>query len=362
MATDDSGLVDRIYEAGLVPSLWPEILADLAARFDGVGAVLLASGPGGDQACNSPGLDAVIREFVDEGWPSRNQRLRRAATRHLDGFMTERDIFTDEELLADPMLTEFLLPRGIGSEFGTVIAVPTGDTFLVSVQKPFRPGPVPAAMFDRANALRPHLARSILFAARIGLDRARAAAEALQAVGLPAAVLAASGRPLAANALFEALMPSVAVERRTRIGLADPRADALLAAALERMADRRAASGTRSIPVRPAQGTTPVIAHLIPVRRSALDIFVGAASVLLLAPVAVKGQVDARVLAGLFDLTPAEIQLCNVIGDGRLTLPETADALGISYNTAKVHLRAVFGKTGTARQAELVGLLSAMLP
>ena len=49
MASDDGLLVDRIYEAGLVPSLWPEILGEMASRFDGVGTVLLASGPGGDQ-------------------------------------------------------------------------------------------------------------------------------------------------------------------------------------------------------------------------------------------------------------------------------------------------------------------------
>jgi DNA-binding CsgD family transcriptional regulator len=362
MASDDSLLVDRIYEAGLVPSLWPGILGEMAARFEGVGTVLLASGPGGDQNCHSAGLDGVMRQFVEEGWPSRNQRLRRAVARRLDGFMTERDIFTDAELMADPMLTAFLLPRGLGSEFGTVIAIPSGDTFVVSVQKPFQTAAIPAAMLRQANALRPHLARSILFSARIGLDRARAAAEALQVVGLPAAVLRANGRPLAANALFEALVPAVAVERRTRIGLADPRADSLLLAALDRVADRRADSGTRSIPVRSAAGAAAAIAHLIPVRRSALDIFVGAASVLLLAPVAARKPVDARVLEALFDLTPAESQLCRVIGDGRLTLPETADTLGISYNTAKAHLRAVFDKTGTARQAELVGLLSAMLP
>ena len=225
-------------------------------------------------------------------------------------------------------------------------ARPTGDTFAVTVQKPFQAGAIPAAMLRHANALRPHLARSILFSARIGLDRARAAADALQVVGLPAAVLGANGRPLAANALFEALMPAVAVERRTRIGLADRRAD----------------SGTRSVPVRSTEGAAAVIAHLIPVRRSALDVFVGAASVLLLAPVAARGPVDARVLEGFFDPTPAGTQLCRVIGDGRLTLPETAHTLGISYNTAKVHLRAIFDKTGTARQAELVGLLSAMLP
>ena len=358
MADDDSVLVDRIYEAGLVPALWPEILAEMTARFEGVGAVLIAAGRGGQQMAYSPGFDAVMAGFVEEGWSTRNQRLERATARRLAGFMTERDLFTDEELLADPMLSGFLLPRGIGGELGTIIAVPTGDTIALTVQRPFHNGPASTSLVAQANALRPHLARAALISARAGLDRARAAAEALRALGLPAVVLTTGGRPLAMNDLFEKLMPSVAIERRGRIGLVEPRADALLSTALGRVGDRSIQSGTRSIPVRTQGGLTPAIAHLIPIRRSAHDIFVGAASILLLAPVSVHRMADALVLEGLFDLTPAEIRLCRVVNDGRLTLPEAAKNLDISHHTTRTQLRSIFEKTGTTRQAELVKLLN----
>ena len=58
----------------------------------------------------------------------------------------------------------------------------------------------------------------------------------------------------------------------------------------------------------------------------------------------------------LFDFTPAETQLALQLADG-LALEEAADELGISKNTARAHLRAVFSKTGVTRQATLVRML-----
>src|SRR5262249_7133994 len=40
-------------------------------------------------------------------------------------------------------------------------------------------------------------------------------------------------------------------------------------------------------------------------------------------------------------------------------VPETAEVLGVAQATVKTHLHRVFGKTGTARQAELVKLVAA---
>ena len=362
MIFDENSLVDRIYEASLVPTLWPNILADLTVRCDGVGAVLMTSGHRGAQMVHSPEFDAVMTAFIEEGWPMRNQRFARATARRLEGFLTEQDLFTPDEIQADPMFTDFLLPRGLGSEIGTIIAMPTGDDLVLTVQRRFRNVPVSAAMVAEANAIRPHIARSVLLSARIGLDRARAAAEVLRAVGLPAAVLASGGRPLAVNDLFEVLMPAITVERRGRIVLTEPRADALLLDALDRVTETGSQGGTQSIPVRPQDGSAPMIAHLIPIRRSAHDIFVGAASVLLLTPINASRAVGTLVLEGLFDLTPAEIRLCSTLFDGRLSLPEVAESMGLSYHTVKTQLRAVFDKTGTTRQAELVGLLAAMAP
>ena len=58
-------------------------------------------------------------------------------------------------------------------------------------------------------------------------------------------------------------------------------------------------------------------------------------------------------LKNKFGLTPAEVRLVLrlVAGD---SLRSAAKALGIQYETVRTHLKSVFQKTGTRRQAELV--------
>ena len=58
-----------------------------------------------------------------------------------------------------------------------------------------------------------------------------------------------------------------------------------------------------------------------------------------------------------FGLTPAERRLAVQLACG-LSLRQSADHLGITYQTARTQLKAVFAKTGTSRQAELVALLA----
>lgn len=57
-----------------------------------------------------------------------------------------------------------------------------------------------------------------------------------------------------------------------------------------------------------------------------------------------------------FQLTGAEAALAMQLAGGA-ALPDAARVLGIAYNTARSQLRAVFAKTGTRRQIELVTLL-----
>jgi DNA-binding CsgD family transcriptional regulator len=58
----------------------------------------------------------------------------------------------------------------------------------------------------------------------------------------------------------------------------------------------------------------------------------------------------------LFDLTPAEAKIAALLAEGQSIITIT-DELSISESTAKTHLRRIFEKTGTSRQAELVSLL-----
>lgn len=62
-----------------------------------------------------------------------------------------------------------------------------------------------------------------------------------------------------------------------------------------------------------------------------------------------------------FGLTTAEARLASAIGNGA-SLDIAADALGISYETARCQLKAIFSKTDTHRQGELVSLISRLIP
>jgi DNA-binding CsgD family transcriptional regulator len=61
-------------------------------------------------------------------------------------------------------------------------------------------------------------------------------------------------------------------------------------------------------------------------------------------------------LASGFGLTPREASLADLLARN-LSLAEAADALGITLGNARIHLKRIFAKTNTRRQAELVSLI-----
>ena len=65
---------------------------------------------------------------------------------------------------------------------------------------------------------------------------------------------------------------------------------------------------------------------------------------------------DAGALAQSYGLTPAEIRISRALTEGS-NLTQIAADLGVSRSTVAFHMRNIFQKTGTGRQAELVALL-----
>lgn len=62
---------------------------------------------------------------------------------------------------------------------------------------------------------------------------------------------------------------------------------------------------------------------------------------------------DPRILQAAYDFTPTEAAVAAKLVDG-LSLEEIATELGVELSTARSHLKRIFTKTGTHRQAELV--------
>jgi DNA-binding CsgD family transcriptional regulator len=359
MPFDDESLIDAIYEAGAVPELWPNVLESFSQRLDGSGGILFASNGPSVKWIASGLMRESFDKFVREGWYKINPRLPRFAALNYNGFLSDLDVFTIEEMDREPVYTEFFRKNHTGWVVGTQVESPGGDAIVFSFERQYEKGPYDKAISARLDPLRPHLARAALFSWRIGLERAQAMAQALETVGLPAAILRGQGRLFAANDLMQRLMPQVVRDTARRVTLVDAAADALLEDALARISERGLATGAAvsSLAIRAAEDREAMIAHVLPVRGSAHDVFATADAILLVTPVRIANAIDSSLLKALFDLTPAESRIAQGIAMGE-TLEAVARRYGISPGTARSQLKSVMTKTGVGRQTELALLLS----
>jgi DNA-binding CsgD family transcriptional regulator len=101
----------------------------------------------------------------------------------------------------------------------------------------------------------------------------------------------------------------------------------------------------------------PLIARVIPVEAEAQGQLDGAALVLLLIDPEDCPQPSFGLLKQVFDLTRTEARVASQLLSGQ-TLHEIAEAAGVSVGTVRSQTKAIFAKTQTNRQAELVGLLT----
>ena len=107
-------------------------------------------------------------------------------------------------------------------------------------------------------------------------------------------------------------------------------------------------------PARRSDGEELVI-HLLPLAPAGA--IAGAVAAIFVAPAVTPRPAPLAAIAALFDLTPGEARVLELIGAGR-TNAEIAVVLGVAISTVRTHLLRLFEKTGTHRQAELVGLMA----
>lgn len=354
----DPSLVDRIYEAALSPDFWPMTLDGLARTVRAEGTILFArSATGEARGLPSAGVSQLWDDWLATGWSTKALRTSRLVARKHYGWTIDQDIFTEGEIETLPEYREFFRPRGFGWGAATTFEMPTGDVAVYSIERRFDHGPMGPRDVASLDALRPHLARAALVAVRTGIDRARLAVETLGVLDLPAAALGANGRLTAANAQMRAFIPSLIVDRLSGVALADKRSERLFSDAMSAILSGHAAAA-RSIPVRAnrALDLPSSVVHLIPVRRSAYDLFGRTAVLLIVTPIGDRRLPSEHLLAGLFDLTPAEARVARAIGLNE-TIDEIAGRAGLSRETIRAQLKSAMAKTSVHRQSELAILV-----
>jgi DNA-binding CsgD family transcriptional regulator len=352
----DQQLIDRIYECAFEAKNWPSIFDELARIADARGGYLLTAKTGSQSWTASESIRGNIERTVSEHWLERGGRFRRAAAARHSGFLTDYDIYTDAEMAVDPFYRDLLWPAGFGWGAGNTIPLPTGDTLVFGVERTRERGPVEASIVQQLDLLHPHIARSALLSARLQLESAYVASKTLELIGLPALVFSESAKVLAANRLIEDLTGQIRWRAHDHISLMDPSANAIFHQAVQAF-NSADVTLARSLVLCGEYAAAAMVAHVIPIRRSARDVFVRCAGMLVITPVAAPPAPAVELIQSLFDLSPAEARVARNLAAGQ-TVDEIAALGGISGNTVRTQVRRVLEKTGCRRQTEVVALLS----
>ncbi len=348
-------LIELIYECAFLPELWDKVLDQLAGIADARGGALYFPGPDGLRWKASDGLRGLVADYVDGGWAGRTKRRERISTLKPKGFVSDKQLFSQEDLEQDPIYRDFLWPRGFGWAAAARLPLGREGSAVLSLERDYARGPLERTTLDQLDELHPHLMRSAQIAARLRFERARLTTETLALLGHPALVVDFQGRALAANDLIQEKQNFVRWLATDRIALRDKSADKLLKEALKRLSGN-AVVGKHCFPAGGRDGEDRSLVHVIPIAGKARDIF-GGSALIMLSPVNPPTAPSLSLIQAMFGLSPREARVAQGLAEGA-TLDEIAAEAKVSRNTVRSQLRGVLEKTGCNRQAEVVALLS----
>jgi DNA-binding CsgD family transcriptional regulator len=338
-------IVDELYEAAFIPNKWSAALARITAAAASKGGALFVFAEGQPNRGKAitplqPLMDEVLADVRLSTAATRMSTIRPASFVDVDSFMTPA------EIRDDPIRIR-LRALGLGAHACTAIPMPSGEMAMFVFQRGLEDGDYGDEHFTLLDRLRPDMARASLAAARLSLEQARGAVDALTTMGLPAAILTANGRVTVANALFEREHALFVPTAFGGVALANPDSNRLLQLALQRSGS---AHIPRSIPIQHAGGAAMVM-HVLPLKRDAHDLFSGGDLLIAATKISASALVPSpTILTGLFDLTPAEVGLAAALAKGQSLKVAAAEA-GLQFSTMRTYLNRIFRKTGTTSKA-----------
>jgi len=375
-ATYRASLIERIYNTVLEPESWPTVLEDICGIIGASSAFLYTPDetlPVGDSLYVSYGLPRTFQEAVRTQTCGLDVWKEQAQQRGI----SRGTLYTDEMLLPEHVLIQtdhynmHLRPHGIHRVMATALSVKeAGSTPMValSLYRPRQAGAFTPANRQTYLEIAPHLRRANDIHWRLRQAELRHCADAsvLDRLAMGVVLLNPAGEVLHCNgAAVRMLRSGDGVEIRKR------RLHALLpdqAAKLTRVIGNVCRSGG---------GYDTDAGGFVFIDRPSG----GRPWSLLVAPLPLGGRIwtgpsnavaavflhdqefaasGVQVVGKLYGLTAAECRLGKALAQGS-SLSEIAADLRLSKATLRTQLAAVFAKTGTTRQAELMRLLISQL-
>jgi DNA-binding CsgD family transcriptional regulator len=353
-------LVESIYDAGLDPSLWNDVVIGIR---DFVGG----------QACGLFSKDAISKFGVTHYYCGADPHYIQLYSETHSRFdplailpphgqiVSIPDLVNFDEYRRGRFYQEWMRPQGC-SDAANVVLEKSNASCPVMMTVLSGRRMVDAGMKQRMSLIVGHASRALLINRAISskLSLAMALADVLDNLSSGIFLLDSCCHVVHANASGYGLIEADDVARIVagQLVISGTEANQALreAFAVRAGAGVLAAAG-RAIPLLSASGER-YVAHILPlssVLRNGSERSSDAVGAVLLRKVTLGGQSYGELIARTFDLTPTELRVfLSIVEIGGV--PETAAALGIAESTVKTHLHRVFAKTGVSRQADLVKL------
>ena len=352
-------LVDHIYEGALDPGAWPGIVAHIAEHFRAPKGFLLTNFVGPEDG----GLNIAtgISQRTLELWNAKyiphdvwSPAAMAAGAFHDGGVAIESDLMPDEEFAQTKIYRELLVHEGVGRLCACIIFASGENGVLPTTMGVYRalwePRFEPADR-EAMRLLGPHLSRAlgVMYRLRDAELKRVASFEALDRLPVGVALLDRRGCVHHLNREARRIL-----ESGDGLDLAAPPVARAIAEVLrEDLLNAPHFSSTVILP-RPS-GRRSYVLQFAPLPEK--NNFAGAAGAIVFINDPVREiALDRAVLTSAFGITAAEARLAERLCAGS-DLAAAAQHCVVAEATAKTQLAALFHKTGTHSQAQLVRLL-----
>jgi DNA-binding CsgD family transcriptional regulator len=359
-------LIGDIYEAILDRSMWNGLL-DNVAQFVGAqaGALLWKSYRRSTDAVHTTGIKSPSLELYKERYAKLDPTTKPLLLRDLGEVASTTELVSYSEYVESRFYKEWVKPQGfVESWHASLEQSATTSVHLIFWRKS-KSSTEGDATRDRMRLIVPHLRRAVLISNQVDHDKAEAAllGDTLDGIAAGLFLVDASGRILHANTSGYALLARGVVLRAYggKLVSHDASAEQELYRVLDAVGGEQVAPGadTVAVPLTTRHGEH-YVAYVLSLtagvrRRAGAGYAAGAAVFVQKALLDVPSPQEA--IAKLYKLTPMELRvLFAIVQVGGV--PEVAAMMGSSGSTIRTHLRRLFSKTGTDRQADLVKLVA----
>jgi DNA-binding CsgD family transcriptional regulator len=347
---------DELVTAALLGDSWDGVLRRLAAAAGAREAVLMRNRNRRlVAAISTPDIAGLLVDVLEGRAPPSSRQVR---VNHDcgSGFRVDHDDYTDAELADDPFYQDFLQPNGLFWHADARLDLEDGDELAISFRRAKGAGPYRRCDARVLDSVLPELKAAVRIARRVLDAEAAGMARLLHQRGDPVFELDAWGRVLRAHADGDGSAQPIRVLGRRLVA-----SDGLAQSALElaTLAAVRAPYSPGGVSLNGRDGERFYL-QFVPVGGRARDVFGATSAVATLIErhrrQSCVGAAHAM-FRDAFGLTEREIDVAVLLGQG-LDLADVARRLRVGIGTARNHLKRVFDKTDTRRQAELVALIA----